>query len=83
MKRWWLKNWLSTGIVYNKNNIVFTKVSFTVALRMTSVRGINRRNFTTPTKWLSRLRVGIVMRRSGKLVRIPGQGLQKVQSAIA
>ena len=30
MKRWRLKNWLSTCIVYNKNNIVFTKVSLIV-----------------------------------------------------
>ena len=39
-----------------------------VAFRMTSMCGINRRIFTTTIElagWLRRLRVGIVMRRSG------------------
>ena len=51
-----------------------------VAFRMTSMRGINRRNFIPIIElagWLHRLRV----ERSG--VGIPGRGLQKVQSAIA
>ena len=50
-----------------------------VAFRMTSTCRINRFHYRALLS--GRLRVGIVMRRSG--VGIPGRGLQKFQSAIA
>ena len=56
-----------------------------VAFRMTSMCGINRRNFiplSSLAKWLSRLRVrvGIVMRRSG--VRSPAKAYKRFRALL-
>ena len=54
-----------------------------VAFRMTSVCGINRRNFIPIIDlagWLRRLRVGIVMRRSG--VRSPAKAYKRFRALL-
>ena len=51
-----------------------------VAFRMTSMCGINRRNFIELAGWLHRLRVGIVMQRSG--VRSPAKAYKRFRALL-